>query len=359
MLKMQTTGIETTGIETIMTKLPKSNRKKASETLLRHWAVLKQTPEAPDSISVTRLVTKLEASGFIVTERTIQRDLNELSETFDIECLKTEGRKGYWCWKKGKNPFERNSLDPRAALTFALVDEYIRQLFPTALLRFLDSELKNAQAVLKNVNNSRFKNWKSHIAVIPDWLPVSTPELDTRVRNAIFDALLYSKKVTAKYRKRGAKQHATLLLDPVGFLLKGTMFYVVAFSEGKKAQLYALNRFESAQVCVEIPSDHKQFELEKFVKDGEAHFSLGEAIELEIIINADVKEHLTERPLSNDQKVKALASNRFLVTAMVPNTKQLRWWLAGFGGEIEVVKPKALRTEICSMHKKAVSIYST
>ena len=35
-----------------------------------------------------------------------------------------------------------------------------------------------------------------------------------------------------------------------------------------------------------------------------------------------------------------------MVTATVPDTSQLRWWLLGFGGEVEVLKPGSLRRKI-------------
>jgi len=45
-----------------------------------------------------------------------------------------------------------------------------------------------------------------------------------------------------------------------------------------------------------------------------------------------------------------------LVKAKVSDTAQLRWWLLGFAGQVEVIKPNSLREEmiqnIKSMNKR-------
>ena len=51
-----------------------------------------------------------------------------------------------------------------------------------------------------------------------------------------------------------------------------------------------------------------------------------------------------------------LEGDQLLVKATVSDTAQLRWWLLGFGGQVEVIKPNFLREEmiqnIKSMNKR-------
>jgi len=67
-----------------------------------------------------------------------------------------------------------------------------------------------------------------------------------------------------------------------------------------------------------------------------------EKIKLEALFVADAAYHLTEVKLSPDQTVEFKKDGRMLVTATVADSDELRWWLRGFGDDVEVRKPKGL-----------------
>ncbi len=52
---------------------------KKSDTLLRHWHMLREIPRHPRRISTVELLDRLLAAGFEATLRTVQRDLVKLS----------------------------------------------------------------------------------------------------------------------------------------------------------------------------------------------------------------------------------------------------------------------------------------
>ena len=60
--------------------------------------------------------------------------------------------------------------------------------------------------------------------------------------------------------------------------------------------------------------------------------------------------------LFRSQEIQVLEGDQLLVKATVSDTAQLRWWLLGFGGQVEVIKPNFLREEmiqnIKSMNKR-------
>jgi predicted DNA-binding transcriptional regulator YafY len=39
------------------------------------------------------------------------------------------------------------------------------------------------------------------------------------------------------------------------------------------------------------------------------------------------------------------------------NTEQLRWWLLGFGGKVEVLSPEGLRADIAKVAEEMVNRY--
>jgi len=53
-----------------------------SDTLMRQWQMLRLIPRHPLKVSTTDLKNKLADEGFETTQRTIQRDLMKLSDTY-------------------------------------------------------------------------------------------------------------------------------------------------------------------------------------------------------------------------------------------------------------------------------------
>ena len=81
-------------------------------------------------------------------------------------------------------------------------------------------------------------------------------------------------------------------------------------------------------------------------------------IKLDVIFYGSAGFHLSETPLSKDQKIyEDKQSREMRVKATLDDTAQLRWWLLGFGDLVEVIGPKKLREEFVEMTKKMVSVY--
>ena len=67
--------------------------------------------------------------------------------------------------------------------------------------------------------------------------------------------------------------------------------------------------------------------------------------------------HLTETPLSENQIIKKV-DGKLLLEASVRLTDQLRWWILGFGEDVEVLEPDSLRKEIIKNIENMSELYS-
>ena len=65
-------------------------------------------------------------------------------------------------------------------------------------------------------------------------------------------------------------------------------------------------------------------------------------IKLEAIFDHQAGLHMMESKLSPDHTAEVMKDGRIRVKATVADSDELRWWLRGFGGEVEVRKPKGL-----------------
>ena len=103
----------------------------------------------------------------------------------------------------------------------------------------------------------------------------------------------------------------------------------------------------------------KGFDMDQYIEEQSIGFLLSnKPINIEVLFEASSGFHLTETPISKNQKLNQLESGKFLLKASLANTEQLRWWLLGFGNRVEVLKPKSLRNEFSEIAKGLSKIYN-
>ncbi|WP_222518797.1 hypothetical protein [Spiribacter salinus] len=70
-----------------------------TDTLLRHWVMLRRIPRHPRKITVRELLAYLKDQGYPTTERTVQRDLTRLSGQLFGLMQDDRSRPHGWCWR--------------------------------------------------------------------------------------------------------------------------------------------------------------------------------------------------------------------------------------------------------------------
>lgn len=116
-----------------------------NDTLMRQWMILRAIPRHPRRIDAPTIHAMLDDWGISVSLRTIQRDLNALAETFPLDF--DESKPQGWCWREGASQLEVPSMDAHAALTFNLVEQYMKNLLPRSTLSHMAPWFDAAQGV--------------------------------------------------------------------------------------------------------------------------------------------------------------------------------------------------------------------
>jgi len=81
-------------------------------------------------------------------------------------------------------------------------------------------------------------------------------------------------------------------------------------------------------------------------------------IKLKVLFEKNIAHHLAETPLSHDQKLTVFDENQVLLEATISETLELKWWLQGFGDNIEILEPTELRDKFKRVAVNLASIYS-
>jgi len=103
------------------------------------------------------------------------------------------------------------------------------------------------------------------------------------------------------------------------------------------------------------------FTLDSYIAVGGFDYSEEEnkTITLKALFFHGAGHHLLETPLSKDQEILDPGEGQLQIKATVNDSAQIRWWLMGFGDNVEVLEPEELREEFAKIAENLLEIYQS
>jgi len=329
-----------------------------SDTLMRQWQMLRLIPRQPSKISTTELMHSLSDDGFNTTPRTLQRDLVRMSSIYPLLCDDRDKPFG-WSWDKNANVHEVPGIDSDTALAFYLAKQHLEPLLPRTTIKRLAPHFKRAEEVLDQADADKGNPaWRNKVRVLYRGPGLKSPAIDGDVQSAVYDALLRNRRLDVHYLKRGEAETKHYELNPLGLVLKDGLFYLVcSMWDYPDIRLLTLHRMSAAS-AMDIPcSTPDGFNLDDYIASGELDFAIGGTIKLKVKISQQVATHLQERPLHEDQTLTKCDDGDYILESTTQDTNELRWWLLGFGENVEVLEPDALRGEFRRISRQMAAAY--
>jgi len=316
--------------------------KRLFERLIR---MLDLIPVSPRSVTANQLHKKLGLDGFDVSKRTVERDLIQLSENFGIFNDDTSLPHG-WSWHKDSPRLSLPALTPEEALTFKLVESHLDGLMPVSLFNNMRSYISQADKVFQNpLLYKGYAKWLDKVQVVHPWQPLIAPEIDESIIAEVHEAILAELRLKVMYQARSDAEAQSRILNPLGLIIRGYITYLVCtIHPFEDIRLLAMHRIKSAERLQESIIKPATFNLKEYAISGALEFieNADAKISIRLKFNKGAGLHLIESPLSTDQKL--LETESYLeVRATVADTMQLKWWILGFGAQVEVLEPLTLR----------------
>jgi predicted DNA-binding transcriptional regulator YafY len=306
-------------------------------------------PRAPRKIGTARMESLLAQQDIEVTRRSIQRDLESLSQVFiDLRCDNSTKPYG-WCWHGDSPLLEMPAMGMRHAVTFELLRQHLAHVLPRATVKTLAPHFSRAREVLAQNPDAKMARWPRKIRVVPNGLPRLAPNVPAPLLDRVYTALLEERRLLIRYRKRAATEPAEYEVSPLGLVLRnGTMILVCTFWDYDNVNQMLLHRMTSVAAVDKSVKPPRGFALDDYIASGAIGFQQGDKpLKLRALVDARIATGLHEAPLSKDQQFKPHRDpNAELLTATVADTTELRTWLRSHGPLIEVLSPKKLRSEM-------------
>jgi predicted DNA-binding transcriptional regulator YafY len=329
------------------------------KSLLRQWHMLKLLPRAPSKITVKELCDLLAAADYDVHERTVQRDLRDLTRVFNLE-HDDRSRPFGWSWSRIGPGFSLPGISVPEALTLKLVEQHLRNHLPPNTTEVLQPYFESAARTLGTVDpDTPSKTWLGKVRSIVPTQPLLPPMLDEEVRDTVYAALMQDRQLAISYRRRDAATATNYpSIHPLAIVQRGSVIYLVCmFGDYEDVRTLPLHRIEAAEDRFEPARKCPGFDLDAYVASGQFGIVTGPPVRLHAVFRRQAGEHLYETPLCARQELEVLDDGRIALTATVPNTRGLLWWLLGFGDGVEVREPAELRAEIAGMARNMAAQY--
>jgi len=330
-----------------------------SDTLMRQWQMLRLIPRQPSKISTSELMQRLADEGFTTTQRTLQRDLVRMSSIYPLLCDDRDKPFG-WSWSKDASLLEVPGIDSDTALAFYLAEKHLEPLLPRTTIKRLAPHFKRAEEVLDRADADKGNPaWRNKVRVLYRGPGLKSPTIQSDVQSAVYDALLRNRRLDVEYLPRGKDEAKQYEINPLGLVLKDGLFYLVcSMWDYPDIRLLTLHRMQTAS-AMDIPCAAPDgFDLDDYIASGELDFAIGGDIKLKARISRQVAIHLEERPLHDDQHLSECEDGSWLLESTTQDTNELRWWLLGFGENIEVLEPTELREEFRRISNEMYKLYS-
>ncbi len=332
--------------------------RKSVETTMRFIATLQAIPVHPRSKSALQIQKELRDINpdYAVDVRSVQRSLLQISRAYPIDYV-TRNRTHYWFWIDKNALTQIPAMSEQTAFALRLADEYLRPIIPPETLNLLEKYFKQADEVL---GNTELNNFSDRVAIVQTGLTLKSPAVSEEVRDAVFRAVLKKRKLKLLYRGKHKKHLRIFVLNPLGVVVRTSMTYLVATAENyEDVRHYVLHRMSEVRVLSEPMEELADFDLNRYLNDYSsfAYPLSNQTIALRARFDSEAGAHLTECNLSHDHRATEQADGQILLEATVADTTQLRWWLAAFGSQVEVLEPSSLREEFLAETRQLAEIY--
>jgi predicted DNA-binding transcriptional regulator YafY len=183
-------------------------------------SVLQKIPRSPRRVGLGDIRSYLSELGLKVTDRTIQRDLEKLSELFPLE-VDTRSKPYGWSFMSTAKT-SMPSLHPYEALTMLMANKFLSDSLPSSLNEYLFYQKQQANAALEPYQGKNLKSWVNKIAYMPEGFNLQKAVVNPKVIESVYESLLKEKKLCIDYRDKKAQE-----IHPLGLILRSRHIYLV------------------------------------------------------------------------------------------------------------------------------------
>jgi predicted DNA-binding transcriptional regulator YafY len=335
----------------------------STNTTLRHLTMLNQLPVYPSQgITAKSIYTNLINDGFVVSKRTIERDLRKLESALKIESLEDAGQLLWYQLPQQKKVL--NAAAPFDALMMVLSHHALKHTLPESLHWKVSENLYKAKAVVSN--HQKVSKLEQKVHVVSDGYPLiinefSDPWGKTAVREAVYQSVIEESQLNITYYYDHCDAPLTMGLNPLGIIVRGQTHYLVAThtNNPEEPHLFLLHRINSAKVGFMNTVLPISFNLASyFAKNPSGYLLKNESMAIKLKVKGYAMDVLKRHALGKDQTINVIDKYWSEVTFITHPTYDLIAWVLRYAADVECIQPLFLRAKIKKALQQTLYLYA-
>lgn len=200
------------------------------ETLQISLELLRRIPRGR-SVTSSELRDQLAEAGYERDMRTIQRQLEVLAESYDLD--RDESTKPFrYSWKPHAKGLSLPSLSTQESLLLILAEQHLNALLPARLMKSMDSFFAQARTQIGDkMATQREREWLGKVRVVSTTQPLLPPKISPDVFEQVSNALYENRWLEIDYQNAAGKRAKSRVM-PLGLAQQGTRLYLVCRFDG-------------------------------------------------------------------------------------------------------------------------------
>lgn len=304
--------------------------------------ILKRIP-LNRKITTTELLSQLEAAGFSLSRRTLQRYLKSLSESdFGVQCDDKSKPFGYRRLLQSSD-LDRVGLGADGALLLLLAREHLRYQMPPDLTKSLSYLFDAAEDYMKRASGAApEKRWLNKVRVVSSSLPMCPPKIRPDIFNKVSEGLFKQVKLDIIYFRGESQEEVRIRVSPLGLVQQDVRLYLVCcYEDGESIRNLALHRIKQADVTSFHADEPKGFDLQVYLSDQPFNYEKSQKVRLEMVFKSkQTALVLKETPFNRTQTIAELSDGSFLLIVEIADSLLLKGWLETWKEKAEIISIK-------------------
>lgn len=223
----------------------------------------------------------------------------------------------------------------------------------SALLAALKIE-NNLPAKIKQYCNTTLQNISARAAA-----QAPTNTLD-KTFTELQKAITNKRKVNIRYQSLSEEKNVDVELCPYHLLYNHRAWYVLGHSDRHKAvRAFKLNRIKDLETSDKCFLGGENFDLQEYLGRAWSMVPEGRIYNIKLRFMPKTAGNVTEVQWHSTQKVTYNSDGSATMEFRIDGLGEISWWILGYGDQVQVLAPKALRKRVLEMAKNMIKLNET
>ncbi len=330
-----------------------------NSAVVRLFELYRKIPSSRgQGVTTKQLHESLEAEGFEVSKRTIERDLQKLQSVAGIYSERTDDGN---VWRNSSPNLELiPTMQPTEALMFVTAERFLKHVLPPSSTGLLDAKLDKANKTLSSSGMGRFGKWQDKLYIVEGQTPHYNQSLDSDISSTIYKSVLDEKQLNVIYQHFSSDVVGEYLLNPLAIIVREHSHYLVAtkFESPEKPQLFNFTRIKQAELTPTLLRQPQHFSVKEFIDTNPTGWVLEhKSYRISMKVKLFAYDWLQLNKLHPTQIIETIDNDWYRVCFDSYVTYDLVGWILRFSTDVVVESPLLLTDEIKRRLSEMVTHY--